>query len=184
MVGSANGRSMTALTSALPRKSSRTSTQAVIVPSTPLIRTTAKAAPKVSFRAPTASGFEIDCQNACAPSRFDSQTSAAIGRTTITIRNVEMTPTDRPVLARPPARVLRNGAAADAVTALMGRTSDGLLDLDHPTAVQVEPHRVRLAPAAEQLVVDVEGRAGVELLAPGREERALQDGLDHRAIAV
>ena len=34
IVGSANGRSMTAFTTDLPRKSSRTSTQAVIVPST------------------------------------------------------------------------------------------------------------------------------------------------------
>ena len=98
---------MTELTSDLPRKSSRTSTQAVIVPRTPLIRTTTKAAPNVSLSAPTASGLEIVCQNACAPSRLDSQTSAAIGRTTITVRYVEITPTDRAVLARPSALSLR-----------------------------------------------------------------------------
>src|SRR5690348_1796470 len=152
---------MTALTIDFPRKSSRTSTQAVIVPSTPLIRTTMKDAPNVSFMAPTASGLETVCQNACAPSRLDSHTSAAMGRTTITVRNVEMTPTDRAVLARPPACALRLGAAADAVTALMGGTADRSLDPEHPARVQVEPHPVGLPPAAEQAVVDVEGRAGL-----------------------
>ena len=40
IVGSANGRSISALTSCLPRKSSRTSTQAISVPMTTLIRAT------------------------------------------------------------------------------------------------------------------------------------------------
>src|SRR5439155_17059877 len=175
---------MTELTIDLPRNSSRTSTQAVTVPSTPLIRTTMKAVPKVSLSAPTASGLEIACQNVSAPSRFDSQTRAAIGRTTITVRNVESTPTDRAVLPRPAARILLGGAAVDAVTELMGGTSDRSLDSNHPSAVQVEPHPVDLPPAAEEPVVDAEGRAGVVLLAPTREVRALQHRLGDRAIAV
>ena len=40
IVGSANGRSMSALTNRLPRKSSRTSTQATSVPMTALTRAT------------------------------------------------------------------------------------------------------------------------------------------------
>jgi len=45
-----------------------------------------KAAPNVSFSAPTASELETTCQNAWAPSFLDSQTRAAIGRTTMTSR--------------------------------------------------------------------------------------------------
>src|SRR2546430_9500239 len=135
---------MTELTSDLPRKSSRTSTQAVMVPSTALIRTTTKAAPNVSLSAPRASGFETACQNACLPSRLDSQTRAAIGRTTTTIRYVEITPTDRLVLARPSALALRAILPADAATLLMRLASDRALDRDHPTVAQVEPHLVRL----------------------------------------
>ena len=40
IVGSANGRSISALTNALPRKSSRTSTHAISVPVTTLIKAT------------------------------------------------------------------------------------------------------------------------------------------------
>src|SRR5437868_15460201 len=124
---------MTALTSALPRKSSRTRTQAVTVPSTALIRTTRNAAPNVSLSAATASGLETSCQNPRAPLFCDSQRSAARGRMTTTIRNVVMTPTDRAVLPRPPAPVLRVFDAADAAaTVLMGGPSDRALDPDHP----------------------------------------------------
>jgi hypothetical protein len=77
---------MTALTSELPRKSSRTSTQAVIVPSRALIRTTTTAAPNVSLSALSASGLVTTCQNACAPFFFDSHRIAARGRTTMISR--------------------------------------------------------------------------------------------------
>src|SRR5690348_18114833 len=175
---------MTELTSDLPRKSSRTSTQAVIVPSTPLIRTTTKAAPNVSFSAPTASGLEMTCQNACAPSFLDSQTMAAIGRTTMTSRYVKMTPTDRAVLARPSAVILRAGAPARAASVLMGGASDRPLDGEHAAVVQVEPDLVGLAPAAEELVADAEGRAGVVFVAPAREVRALEHRPHDGAVAV
>src|SRR5215471_14497841 len=157
---------MTALTSDLPRKSSRTSTQAVTVPKMVLRSVTTSATPSVSFRAATASGLETTCQNDCAPFRFDSQRSAAIGRTTTTVRYVETTPTDRAVLARPPAPTLGAARAAGAATLLMSRTSHRALDPDHPAGVGVEPDAVHLAPAAEEAVSDVEGLAGVVLLAP------------------
>src|SRR5262249_19049080 len=115
---------------------------------------------------------------------FASHRSAASGSTTMTSRYVEMTPTDTAVLARPPAWILRGAAAADAVAALMGRASDRALDRDHAARVQVEPDPVRLEPAAEELVADVEGRAGVVLLAPAREVWALQHRFHDRPIAA
>src|SRR5947209_16256922 len=175
---------MIALTSALPRKSSRTRTHAVIVPSTALIKATMKAAPNVSFSAATVSGLDTICQKPCAPLFFDSQSSAASGRTTTMIRNVEMTPTDRAVLARPPARSVRTLAGADAATLLMGGSSDGPLDPNHATRVGVEPDAVHVAPAAEEPIPDVERRPGVVLLAPAREVRPLQDRLHDWPVAV
>src|SRR5215831_18247259 len=95
-----------------------------------------------------------------------------------------MTPTDRLVLARPSAVILRAGAVARAARALTGRSSDRLLDLHHPALAQVEPDAVDLPPAAEPLVVDVEGRPGVVLLLPAGEVGALQHRLDDRSVAV
>src|SRR5215472_9499346 len=97
-----------------------------------------KAAANVSFSASTASGFETACQKPGAPAFFASQMTAAIGRTTMTSRYVEMTPTDRPVVARPSALILREIRSVGAARALTGRASDRLLDLDHPPVVQVE----------------------------------------------
>ena len=56
IVGSANGRSMIALTMLLPGSESRTSTQAISVPVTALIATTISEMANVSFSAATASG--------------------------------------------------------------------------------------------------------------------------------
>ena len=77
---------MTAFTSALPRNESRTSTQAVIVPRTALIRATAIDVPSVSFNAATASGLVTTSQNPCQPALVDSKMSAAIGSATISER--------------------------------------------------------------------------------------------------
>ena len=54
IVGSANGRSMIALTTRLPRKSSRTSTQAISVPMTALIAVTTSEMSSVNRSAATA----------------------------------------------------------------------------------------------------------------------------------
>src|SRR5690242_18535627 len=95
-----------------------------------------------------------------------------------------MTPTDRAVLARPSAVILRAGAVARAATALMGRASDGLLDLDHLPPERVEPDAVHLQPATEELVGDPEGRPGAVLLLPARHVRRLEHRLHDGAIAV
>src|SRR5215470_14590669 len=95
-----------------------------------------------------------------------------------------MTPTERAVLARPSAVILRTGAVARAATALMGRASDGLLDLDHLALDRVEPDPIHLQPAAEEFVLDVEGVAGVVLLPPACEVGRLEDRPDDGAVAV
>ena len=68
MVGSAKGRSITALTSALPRKSSRTSTKAMARPAMELTTATSSAATRVSLSAATASGVVTACQKELQPS--------------------------------------------------------------------------------------------------------------------
>ena len=88
---------MIALTAVFPRKSSRTSTQAVIVPRTAFRIDTAIDAPTVSFSAATASGLDTASQNDCVPSLVASHMSAASGRPTMTMRNVVTKPRDRAV---------------------------------------------------------------------------------------
>ena len=73
---------MTALTSALPRKSSRTSTQAMAKPATELTTATAKAIPSVSSSAATASGWVMAAQNAPQPPLNALVNSAASGSRT------------------------------------------------------------------------------------------------------
>src|SRR5687768_1799086 len=90
---------MIAFTTVLPRKSSRTSTQAVTVPSTALSRATPNEVTSVSFRAATASGLETASQKDRVPSLDASQTSAAIGSATSTVRKVVTKPRDRAVEA-------------------------------------------------------------------------------------
>ena len=95
---------MTAFTNAFPRKSSRTSTHAVIVPSTALSATTSSDMPSVSSSAAIPSGLVTASQNPPAPFFVDAQVSAAIGRITKIERNVVMKPSDRAVPAlSPPA---------------------------------------------------------------------------------
>ena len=74
------------MTTDLPRKSSRTSTQAISVPKTALTSATIPAIASVSFSAATPSGLETASQKLRAPSFVDAQTSAAIGSATITER--------------------------------------------------------------------------------------------------
>ena len=76
IVGSANGRSITELTMRLPRKSSRTITQAISVPITALIATMIREVITVSLIAATASGSVIAFQNALKPSSVERRTTA------------------------------------------------------------------------------------------------------------
>jgi hypothetical protein len=73
-------------TSDLPGKRSRTSTQAIAVPLTALIATTAAASSSVSFSAATASGFEAACQKPCHPPPIPFAARAASGIRTTTLR--------------------------------------------------------------------------------------------------
>ena len=82
MVGSAKGRSMTALTSALPRKSSRTSTNAMASPATELMTATIADAASVSSSAATAPGWVTALQKAPQPPLKALATSAARGSST------------------------------------------------------------------------------------------------------
>ncbi len=86
IVGSAKGRSMIALTAALPGNSSRTRIQAMIVPKTALIATTISEAIRVSSSERTACGEVTWSQKWLRPELSDSSTSAASGIRTIRLR--------------------------------------------------------------------------------------------------
>ena len=90
---------MIALTTFLPRKSSRTSTQAMIVPVTALIAATISAATRLSSSAETACESETTLQKLDAPFARDSQTTAAIGSTTTAERKAVTKPSERAVCA-------------------------------------------------------------------------------------
>src|SRR5581483_2991011 len=154
IVGNANGRSMTALTSDFPRKSSRTSTHAVIVPSTAFRSAAAAASSSVSFSAATASGPVTAVQK--SPS-VEAHTRAAIGRQTTTDRNAVTKPRESASPALPLGIALCTASGALA-------TSDQLLDPRHQPLVGIEPPRVRRAPAADRLVVDREGARARRIL--------------------
>ena len=81
-VGSAKGRSMTALTKALPLNSSRTSTKAMASPAMELTMATIRAATSVSSRAATASGVVTACQKVLQPLLNALEMRAATGRRT------------------------------------------------------------------------------------------------------
>src|SRR5438045_4049264 len=67
IVGNANGRSITELTALFPKKLSRTSTQAMMVPQTLLMTTTTAERPTVSSRAEVTDGMLIALQNVDQP---------------------------------------------------------------------------------------------------------------------
>src|SRR6478752_301236 len=101
MVGSANGRSMSALTYLLPGKSSRTSTHAMSVPMTALSRATPTDTRSVVQMAAGATGAVTASQKPASPSSSEWTVSAASGSRTITLSHSPTTPTPR---ARPRAR--------------------------------------------------------------------------------
>jgi hypothetical protein len=86
IVGSANGRSISELTIALPRNSSRTSIHAITVPITMLTATTISEQATVSFRVDVACGEEIASQKPLQPRSVDFATTSASGISTITLR--------------------------------------------------------------------------------------------------
>src|SRR6188472_528529 len=184
IVGSANGRSMIALTRDFPANESRTSTQAMIVPKTAVVSTARVALITDSFRAATACGEETTSQKPDQPLPVDFQTTAAIGSTTTTSRNVVTKPTCR----ERAVEALSLRCAADAgspgagpVTALAASAhSERALDPLHDALARVEPLLVDRAPAAEQLVRDRRLARPHRIRAPGLGERLLL----HRPVAV
>src|SRR3954468_2011937 len=154
IVGSAKGRSMTALTNALPRKRSRTSTHATSVPATALIAATRIDRTSVSLSAATACGAVTASQNAARPPSVERATTAASGISTITLSHSVATPSasvpDPPGAAEESARRRAGRAgAAEVRTSLGSGDPRGLLDRGDRPLVRVEEVVVDLRPAAE-----------------------------------
>ena len=70
----------------LPGKESRTSTHAMIVPTTALTKTTPSETRNVTRSAATACGLETASQKACAPPSVERSTTAARGTRTMRLR--------------------------------------------------------------------------------------------------
>src|SRR5919202_6401549 len=157
IVGSANGRSMSALTRPLPRKRSRTSTHATSVPASALIAATASAARIVSRSDATACALVTASQKAAAPPSVERATTAASGMRTMTLSHSVATPSARapePPQAAPraPARMRPRPPprAGRAVRASLGSGDPRfLLDLGQRPGVRVEELVVDAVPAAE-----------------------------------
>src|SRR3954453_10123685 len=180
IVGRANGRSMSALTSARPRNRSRTRTHATSVPATALIAATRIESSSVSFSAATAWRAVTASTNAPRPPSVERATTAASGIRTMTLSHSVATPSasewvDSPGAAEERAR---RRAVVRAVRASLGSGDPRrLLDLGDRPLVRVEELVVDLRPPAE--VADRE-----EALR-GRELRLglVEDGLVDRPVA-
>src|SRR3954468_9035833 len=154
IVGSANGRSISALTNALPRKRSRTSTHATSVPATALTAATRIDRISVSFSAATACGAVTASTNACRPPSVDRATTAASGMRTTTLSHSVAMPSDSrwvepPGAAEERAR-RRPGTAAARLRASLGSGDPRRLhDRGDRALVRIEELVVDLAPPAE-----------------------------------
>src|SRR4051794_37477037 len=153
IVGRANGRSISALMAALPRKRSRTRTHATRVPATALTAATRIEMRSVSFSAATACGAVTASTNACRPPSVDRATTAASGIRTMTLSQSVATPSasgpEPPGAAEERAR-RRAAAGGVRVRASLGSgDSRRLLDLGDRALVRVEEVVVDLRPAAE-----------------------------------
>src|SRR5437763_13840352 len=153
IVGSAKGRSMSALTTRLPGNSSRTSTHAINVPVTALIAATPSDATSVSSSAETASRPVTACHAAARPPSVALTATAASGRRTITLsQSVAIPPPSAPgpAVARARRRRDHRGAYGAAVSASLGSgDSRCFLDLGDRALVGIEELVVELRPAAE-----------------------------------
>src|SRR5262245_10757944 len=178
IVGRANGRSMIALTTLLPAKSSRARTHAMIVPNTAVVRTASVDRTSVSLNAATACGDETTSQKPDQPLPVDFQITAAMGRTTITSRKLVTNPTcrERAVPALSLRCVVGAGSPAPVAALASSGHSERLLDLLHDALVRVEPLLVDRAPAAEQLVGDLRLARPNGELRPELGQRLLVDG--------
>src|SRR5450756_2462954 len=168
MVGSAKGRSMSALTMVLPGKVSRTSTQAMMVPTTALIAATAKDETRLSCSAARVSGLLTTRQIAAGPSSAACPATAASGMSTMTLRYSVTRPTPSQVLRRTLARRSTFGGAGLAGTVpaaakllLLGTDAKALLDRHHHACAGIKEVLCLLytSDAADDLLcVDLGGR--------------------------
>src|SRR5919106_5701501 len=170
IVGSAKGRSMSAFTTLFPRKSSRTSTQAIIVPVTAFTATTKSDAAKVSFSAATAVGEVTSRQNASSPPSTEAATTAAIGNSTMRPRYAVESPSARPP-ARPVLRPRRAGRRTGSALVVSG-DSQLVLDVEEDRPLAVEEARAHVRPAAQVGDREESGRRRVVELG----EDVLHDG--------
>src|SRR4051812_42679692 len=179
IVGSANGRSMSALSMLRPRKRSRTRTHATSVPAIALIVATAIDIRIVSRSAETAWRPDTAVQNAPTPPSVERATTAASGIRTMTLSQTVAMPSDS--APDPPGAAegtARRRAGVRAVRASLGSGDPRRrLDLRHGALVRVEEVVVDLRPAAE--IAD-----GEQALRRGELRRApRQDGLVDRPVA-
>src|SRR3954468_24077027 len=154
IVGSANGRSMSALTNALPRKRSRTSTHATRVPASASTPATRIDRSSVSFSAATACGAVTASTNAGRPPSVERATTAASGVRTMTDSHSVATPSpsgpEPPDAAEEsPRRRATAGGAAEISASLGSGDPRRLLDLGDRALVGIEELVVDLRPAAE-----------------------------------
>src|SRR3954452_12634575 len=175
MVGSAKGRSTRPSNSFLPRKSSRTKTQATAKPMTaPMTQTMAEMA-SVNLSVAIDSGAVTWSQKVPKPLSNALEKIAAIGSKTRTDSQ-----RSEPPASTPPTGTLRRrrgaGRAGAAERLATRRHALGLLDGGHHRVLRVEELRVGLVPAAE--VVDGEEARG------GRELLGVDERLDHRPVAL
>src|SRR5581483_3005277 len=108
MVGNANGRSITASTSRLPGKLSRTSTQATSIPKKTLMTATAAEIVSVTRNESSADADVTAATKPGQPPLPDCQTIAASGSSTITDSHIIATPRRNEVVPR----AARSGGAA------------------------------------------------------------------------
>src|SRR3954471_15573986 len=169
---------MSALTVPLPRKSSRTRTQAIRVPMTASTSATIAEETTVSSSAVTARRPEIAVQNVSRPPSKDLTTTAASGSRTMSDSHATA---DAPAAADPhgsgPRAERGRARFAAAVSVSLGSgDSQVLLDLGHGAGRRIEELVVDLGPAAE--IVDREQLLG------RRELLGVEDLLVDRAVAL
>src|SRR5690242_9990754 len=165
IVGSANGRSMRALTMRLPGNSSRTRTQAMRVPITALTTATMAATRTVTRNEASATGAVTACQKPPTPSPSEVTVSAASGRSTSTLsqRPTRPTPSGRAT----PIRRREAAGGGGVASASSPRGSCGRGGRDDPS-VEVSPLRARwvvvvIAVLRRGLVVDERDGPGLLL---------------------
>src|SRR5690349_20795962 len=148
IVGSANGRSISALTNDLPRNSSRTSTHAISTPMTASIAATTSEIHSVRRIAATACGFVTASQNVASPSSKERTTTAASGIRTISVSHATLSApttsgplrTRRAPAGREAGRALSGCETEVSITwtSLCGGDTEVLLDLGHGALLGVE----------------------------------------------